>query len=330
MNRIALALVLPLLVLAHAIPSGAQIANFCIDFASSGEAQAALNANPSDPSNLDGDNDGVACEPFDDVADSDGDGIIGEFDLQVDALVDRGPVPTPRPSPTLYGIPELTNDDDDIRAGLSRPFTLDRLYSVDSPPPICDAVGFSVPAGIVGPGEYMSLEQESYYWSCNLLVSTETRCTAPLTYVHPTDQTLSTPEGVWVLVCDVYAMIGDYSGVDVNPEDFVIVDALGEEFPFRPFPIRIEGVGQNTLVREIFEPGAVTSGNVTFTGLWTALDPDVDYPLRLEWSPAFGLMPNPDGMVLGEYGNYDRLPLVVTLSTIIEEPFPANVIDFNS
>ncbi len=34
----------------------------CDDFATQEEAQANLNANPSDPNNLDRDNDGIACE----------------------------------------------------------------------------------------------------------------------------------------------------------------------------------------------------------------------------------------------------------------------------
>jgi hypothetical protein len=34
----------------------------CSDFSTQGAAQAALDADPSDPNNLDGDNDGWACE----------------------------------------------------------------------------------------------------------------------------------------------------------------------------------------------------------------------------------------------------------------------------
>jgi len=34
----------------------------CGDFATQAQAQAVLNADPSDPNRLDGDNDGIACE----------------------------------------------------------------------------------------------------------------------------------------------------------------------------------------------------------------------------------------------------------------------------
>lgn len=41
---------------------GAQDVYNCSDFATQGEAQAVLDADPSDPNGLDNDNDGVACE----------------------------------------------------------------------------------------------------------------------------------------------------------------------------------------------------------------------------------------------------------------------------
>ncbi len=45
----------------------------CADFASQAEAQAALDADPSDPNGLDADDDGIACEtPADDGATDDG------------------------------------------------------------------------------------------------------------------------------------------------------------------------------------------------------------------------------------------------------------------
>jgi hypothetical protein len=36
----------------------------CADFSSQEEAQAELDRDPSDPSNLDADNDGIACEDY--------------------------------------------------------------------------------------------------------------------------------------------------------------------------------------------------------------------------------------------------------------------------
>src|SRR5215207_8793892 len=46
----------------HANKAAAQTDLNCSSFATQEEAQAALNSNPSDPNNLDGDNDGIACE----------------------------------------------------------------------------------------------------------------------------------------------------------------------------------------------------------------------------------------------------------------------------
>lgn len=45
----------------------------CRDFATQGEAQAALEADPSDPERLDGDSDGLACEVLFGLADADDD-----------------------------------------------------------------------------------------------------------------------------------------------------------------------------------------------------------------------------------------------------------------
>ncbi len=45
-------------------PALAQDDQNCADFTSQAEAQAHLEADPSDPDNLDADNDGVACEDY--------------------------------------------------------------------------------------------------------------------------------------------------------------------------------------------------------------------------------------------------------------------------
>jgi hypothetical protein len=60
-------LVLPLLsISALGSPAWAQDDDLnCADFSSQAEAQAELDRNPSDPNNLDADNDGQACEDFD-------------------------------------------------------------------------------------------------------------------------------------------------------------------------------------------------------------------------------------------------------------------------
>nr|MBA2277293.1 excalibur calcium-binding domain-containing protein [Chloroflexia bacterium] len=49
---------------AVAVPVGARQALDCADFAGQREAQVTLNADHSDPENLDGDGDGIACEDF--------------------------------------------------------------------------------------------------------------------------------------------------------------------------------------------------------------------------------------------------------------------------
>ncbi len=52
------------LALAFAPMAAAQDDLNCEDFATEAEAQATLDADPSDPNNLDGDDDGFACEDF--------------------------------------------------------------------------------------------------------------------------------------------------------------------------------------------------------------------------------------------------------------------------
>lgn len=49
-------------------PAQAQDDLDCDDFATQQEAQAEYDADPSDPNGLDADNDGIACEPFEDDA----------------------------------------------------------------------------------------------------------------------------------------------------------------------------------------------------------------------------------------------------------------------
>jgi Excalibur calcium-binding domain len=66
MRRIALLLAAAIVLALTAAPAAfAQVNDQdCKDFASQAEAQAHLNADPSDPDNLDADNDGKACESF--------------------------------------------------------------------------------------------------------------------------------------------------------------------------------------------------------------------------------------------------------------------------
>ena len=159
---------------------------------------------------------------------------------------------------------------------------------------------------------------------------THVECTAPFSYEHASDPTLSTPPGMWVLVCSIYPMVGDQVGIVISPDDFSIVDARGQVFAFRPFPITVEGMESAQLIDEFLEPGGISLGTVTFTGLWSDLETDLDFPLRLEWSPEFMLLPNPDGLIFGDYGTYDKVEVSTTLFTIIEEPYPANVVDYDS
>jgi hypothetical protein len=69
----------------------------CADFDSQREAQRALDRDPSDPGNLDADNDGVACEtyPYDDNGGGGGDGDLDCADFatqeQAQAVLRRDP-----------------------------------------------------------------------------------------------------------------------------------------------------------------------------------------------------------------------------------------------
>ena len=67
MRRIALLLAAAIVLAFTAAPAAFAQANDqdCTDFASQAEAQAHLEADPSDPDNLDADDDGQACESFD-------------------------------------------------------------------------------------------------------------------------------------------------------------------------------------------------------------------------------------------------------------------------
>ena len=57
--------VLPLLLVFVSVARAQENNLNCADFGSQAEAQAELDRNPSDPNNLDADNDGQACEDFD-------------------------------------------------------------------------------------------------------------------------------------------------------------------------------------------------------------------------------------------------------------------------
>lgn len=83
----------------------------CCDFDSQQEAQAELNRDPSDPNNLDADNDGVACEtyPHDDDG-SGGGGEDGDLDCadfasqeEAQAVLDRDPATPTGSTPTTTG-----------------------------------------------------------------------------------------------------------------------------------------------------------------------------------------------------------------------------------
>jgi hypothetical protein len=71
----------------------------CADFSSQAQAQAELDRNPSDPNNLDADNDGEACEDFD--YSSSGTGGSGAADHQYgnDDVI-KGTIPDRRLSNT--------------------------------------------------------------------------------------------------------------------------------------------------------------------------------------------------------------------------------------
>jgi hypothetical protein len=199
------------------------------------------------------------------------------------------------------------------------------LYAVDSPPPICDAIGFSTPPGWGSLENPPSIEERAHYWSCIPGLKFATACTAPFSYAHPNDPTLSVPEGMWLVVCDFYPDVGGGTAIMVDPKEFALVDAQGERFPYRPFPISIEGMDWDPLAIQVVEDN--TLGTLTFMGEWSALDPAADYPLRMEWTPTSVLIEHPDGTYLGKYV---ELEIGNTFTIIIEEPFPPNVIDYNA
>ena len=95
--------------------SGAQVVTICRDFASQSEAQEAFEADPQNLSHLDVNHDGIACEPFLDVQDYDGDGDIDAVDEGAASLIERGPAPTPRPTPELFTPPDDRSLDDELR-----------------------------------------------------------------------------------------------------------------------------------------------------------------------------------------------------------------------
>jgi hypothetical protein len=84
-----------------------------------------------------------------------------------------------------------------MRTGFTRPFAVSQLYEVDSPLPICDAIGFAAPQRESAGTEIRpTLEEQAHYWSCTPGLVNEARCTAPFSYTHPTDPTLSVPAGM--------------------------------------------------------------------------------------------------------------------------------------
>jgi hypothetical protein len=96
MRRIPLLLAVAVVLALTAAPAAFAQANDqnCADFASQAEAQAHLEADPSDPDNLDADDDGQACESFDFGA-SDG-GTAPQPD-EGDSLPFTGPGDAQRP-----------------------------------------------------------------------------------------------------------------------------------------------------------------------------------------------------------------------------------------
>lgn len=80
-------IVLGMLVLTLAVwsPVAAQDLYNCDDYDSQEDAQAALDADPSDPNQLDGDDDGMACESHDYGSSGSGDGGTDDTDATDDS-----------------------------------------------------------------------------------------------------------------------------------------------------------------------------------------------------------------------------------------------------
>jgi hypothetical protein len=359
-NRFALALLFVLTLAPR--PLEAQNLYNCDDFASQDQAQAVLDSDPSDPNTLDMDKDGIACEPYgeDDLPsqgsqsfqgdecdssraareqgifeiDADGDWIEDGSECLQHALHQSDNAPPPPPLPTPYPYTENRSEIDDLRLGLKRPQSLAEVIAADAEPPICDAIGYSAPQDLYSADQRANQqERRAHFETCAADISNSSSCTDPFSYIDPIDPSLSVPEGLWVVVCDFYPSTGDLVGVIVDPRDFQLVDAYGEVFPIRPFPIRIAEMDWDPLALEPLETRGDTLGTMTFMGEWASIEEPGSLPLRLEWSPRYLLVPNPDGVYRvhpSAESRYDKVEAELTTTTIIIDPVPAEVIPFNS
>jgi hypothetical protein len=292
----------------------------CSDFVNIEDAQRMLDADPSDPYHLDFDDDGLACEPIQLPA---GDLTLGSLnqedfaamkqEAEVIASIIVGGVPPDVVTARQYGFETAPSVWDVIAA--------------DDADRFCNAIGYAVPAGWDElDGFRPTFQQQAHYWTCHPIASNESACTEPISYAHPTDPTLSVPEGYWVVVCSAYLAAGDYLGVVVDPKDFSIVDAAGQRFGYRPFPIDAAAIGGQPLPWVALDPRGIAGGSLTFMGQWSDLNPSTDYPLRLEWSPRQIVVP-------GEHLSHDQafdqtIPWNVVFTTVIAEPRDGAVLEW--
>lgn len=96
----------------------AQVDRDCPDFSSQAEAQAALDADPSDPQRLDADNDGIACETeFGEPSNSGGSSIGGGGSITPNSSPKPSPSPSPGPSPSPSPAPPPNSNNTLMEAG---------------------------------------------------------------------------------------------------------------------------------------------------------------------------------------------------------------------
>jgi hypothetical protein len=297
----------------------------CSDIIFAEDAQLFFDLDPLAASGLDLDQNGIACdrpppldaealnrlleltEPQQDVADSrvEAEGIVAAVigEQPADPLVAR-------------------------QRGFASASSVWEMIAADDADRFCNAIGYSVPEGWDSvPTARPSPHAQARYWTCHTLVeANEVQCSQPISYTHPTDPTLSVPDGYWVVICRVYPLGGEHLGVVVDPRDFTIVDATGQRFDYRPFPIQARNNGGLPLHRERMGPEELTAGTLTFLGTWADLDPQLDFPLRLEWSPRQAIVP---GALLSGNAVDQTVPVEVTLTAVIEEPLQPEIVDWN-
>lgn len=334
------------------VPAAQAAQNYydCDDFATRDEAQAVLDADPSDRDNLDADGDGIACEPYaGDGGSADTDGVSLD---SVWSFVDVLPMPDPLdvdwdgdgdrdaddvaayfadyvPLGAAFGpsggadlarylFPDPSTDVDRLRVGITRPATHREAADANAPLPTCDAIAYSVPAQPTDSGVRPVLPGDmARYLACNGLFTLAASCTHPIFAGSPLGVLLGVPDNRYLVACDVLLRSDGRIGVVVNPIEFTLATAQGDgELYFTRFPAPFDGMSAQALYGGPLDERGAMFGVVTFVGDDSVFATGHDLPFRLVWSPQVVLVPRADG-------NYDPAPSPLSMTVIVGEPFPA-------